>query len=355
MSHTTQSLFRRIVTILALFLSAATALAQITITRSDFLNAMQVGNRGTGYTTPPLSKVPVNVGTASSSEQTWDFRNLTYTKQSDGVVIDAATAPQRADFPDANIVYQLTMPGLAMIMYQYQQVTQNQYLLHGLGYSDATPLYRYTPPAIQMTFPCTRGTTWVYTADPTSPVAGVTMQSTFTWTCDAFGTLRLPNGDFSALRLITETVTQSTTPAGSSIMRSYRYNFVTRTLTGATVSIDSTEIGQANVNGTVGYVAAGGPSNAESASSPATAQLALPSPHPVRGSAMLAFTLPNAGYSRLEVWDMLGRRISVLLDGEGSAGSQQLRWDATDVPTGTYLLRLHSGAAYTSLPILVVR
>ena len=338
-----------------LLLGTATTYAQITITRSDILSAMNTGRTATGYTTPSESKVRVNVGVASASGQSWDFRSLTYTKQSDGEVIDPVTAPHRADFPAANLVYKLTLSGQATILFQYQEVTQEKYLLHGLGYSDATPLYRYSPPAVQMTFPCTRGTTWVFAADPISPVPGVTMQTTNTWTCDAFGTLRLPSGDYPALRLITETVTQSTTAFGSNLMRSYRYSFVTGGLTGATVSIDSSDIGKADVNGTVGYVVAGGATDAEALPEAESFTLGTPYPQPASDMLHIPVSTRLAGPMRVAIHDALGRECATILDTEIPAGITDAFWTEAGLAPGVYTCVATNGLEVKARLFVVAR
>ncbi|MBI5648759.1 MAG: T9SS type A sorting domain-containing protein [Ignavibacteriae bacterium] len=328
-----------------LALGSVTGLSQITITRDGFLTSMSVGKTGTGYTTVPTSKVQVSVGSASSTAQVWDFRTFTFQKQSDGELIQPATAPHAGDFPAANLVYRLTMPGQAVTMYQYQQVTQNEYLLHGLGYSDATPLYRYTPPAVQMKFPCTRGTTWVYQADPTSPVPNVTIQTSYTWTCDAFGTLRLPSGDYPALRLLTETITKSTTPVGSSLLRSYRYNFVTSSMTGATVTFDSTDAGKSTVSGVIGYVVTGPATAIENQVGAAReCLLGTPYPQPADGRIHIPVTLRSASHVRVTLHDALGRLITRIADLEAGAGTTILHCDAATLAAGIYVLHVQTGS-----------
>ncbi|MDH7515832.1 MAG: hypothetical protein QHI48_08170 [Bacteroidota bacterium] len=168
-----------------LFLSYGAAQAQITITASDVRGALRVGTVFTGYSTDATNPVLVPVGTASSAPQTWDFRSFEYTESETGESIDPATAPHISSFPDADLVIRATLPDQSSTTHQYMQVLEDKFLFHGLGFSDDTSLYRFTPPMVQMTFPCTYGTTWVYRSDPYSPVPGITMQLTETWTCDA--------------------------------------------------------------------------------------------------------------------------------------------------------------------------
>ncbi len=60
-------------------------------------------------------------------------------------------------------------------------------------------------------------------------------------------------------------------------------------------------------------------------------------PNPVRGVSTLALTLPEAGAVRVEVFDMLGRRVAVLHDGAMAAGLHPLVLDASALPAGLYV------------------
>lgn len=68
-------------------------------------------------------------------------------------------------------------------------------------------------------------------------------------------------------------------------------------------------------------------------------------PNPVRGHATIRFALPRPGPVRIEVYDLLGRRAAVAMDGFRAAGSHVVRFDASTLPEGTYLIRLEAGAA----------
>ena len=66
---------------------------------------------------------------------------------------------------------------------------------------------------------------------------------------------------------------------------------------------------------------------------------------PARGSARIAFSLPNPGRVKLSVYDLAGARVRTLLDGERSSGAQSVLWDGRDsggtpVRAGAYFIRL---------------
>ncbi len=76
-------------------------------------------------------------------------------------------------------------------------------------------------------------------------------------------------------------------------------------------------------------------------------------PNPFNPSVTGAYELPAEGPVRLEVLDMRGRRVRVLVDGPQGAGRHRVVWDGTDshgepLPSGVYLVRLRAaGRALT--------
>ena len=81
--------------------------------------------------------------------------------------------------------------------------------------------------------------------------------------------------------------------------------------------------------------------------------LDAPRPHPVRSAAALSFTLPAASTVRLELFDILGRRVRVLLDGPLAAGAHEVSLSAADLPAGTYVCRLTAAGATATRRITV--
>ena len=81
-------------------------------------------------------------------------------------------------------------------------------------------------------------------------------------------------------------------------------------------------------------------------------ELSAPRPNPSRSGAVVAWTQP-AGAATLAVYDVLGRRVAVLADGEQVAGAHQRRLPA--LASGTYVVRLAVGDALRVEQLTVAR
>jgi hypothetical protein len=68
--------------------------------------------------------------------------------------------------------------------------------------------------------------------------------------------------------------------------------------------------------------------------------LSDPYPSPAQDVVTLGYTLPNTCSVELAVYDLSGRRVATLVDGELTAGRHEVSWDCSDVPSGVYLYNL---------------
>jgi len=66
-------------------------------------------------------------------------------------------------------------------------------------------------------------------------------------------------------------------------------------------------------------------------------------PNPFNPSTQIAFSLPTASTVKLEVFDLLGRRVALLADGMLNAGYHTRLFDGSDLSSGMYLYRIQAG------------
>jgi beta-glucosidase len=66
-------------------------------------------------------------------------------------------------------------------------------------------------------------------------------------------------------------------------------------------------------------------------------------PNPFNPTTVITYQLLTHGYATLKVYDVLGREVATLVDGEKSAGVHTILWDATHLSSGVYIYRLKVG------------
>ena len=65
-------------------------------------------------------------------------------------------------------------------------------------------------------------------------------------------------------------------------------------------------------------------------------------PNPFNPSTTITYEVQKAQHVRMSVWDLSGHRISVLVDKEHQEGTFAVPFDGSDLPSGTYFIRLQS-------------
>jgi len=73
---------------------------------------------------------------------------------------------------------------------------------------------------------------------------------------------------------------------------------------------------------------------------PSRLSLAQNHPNPFNSATAIDFTLPQAGDTRLILYDLLGQQVAVLVSGHLAAGPHRVRWDGGGLASGVYLYRL---------------
>ena len=78
-------------------------------------------------------------------------------------------------------------------------------------------------------------------------------------------------------------------------------------------------------------------------------------PNPMRGTATARFALPEAGQVDVTLYDLLGRRVAVLAQGELGAGWHDVSIDAASLSAGVYVLRMQADGFAETQRVTVVR
>jgi hypothetical protein len=78
-------------------------------------------------------------------------------------------------------------------------------------------------------------------------------------------------------------------------------------------------------------------------------------PNPFNPSTTIRYGIPETVNVRLEVYNAIGQRIAVLVDEERQAGFHQVLFDANNLASGVYFLRLHAGNYISMIRTVLMR
>jgi hypothetical protein len=83
-------------------------------------------------------------------------------------------------------------------------------------------------------------------------------------------------------------------------------------------------------------------------------------PNPFNASTNINFELPTAGYVSLDIFDVLGRRVTSLVSSEFAAGRHTITWNGIDnsgqtVASGRYYIKLISDSRVATRPIMLLK
>jgi len=76
---------------------------------------------------------------------------------------------------------------------------------------------------------------------------------------------------------------------------------------------------------------------------PGNYELAQNYPNPFNPGTNISYALPQSEHVTLTVYDILGRKVRVLVNSTQPAGQYSVRWNASNVPSGVYFYHLQAG------------
>lgn len=89
---------------------------------------------------------------------------------------------------------------------------------------------------------------------------------------------------------------------------------------------------------------------------PTEVELSQNYPNPFNPSTQIVYGVPSASNVRLEVFDMLGRQVAVLVNGDTMpAGRHTVRFDASRFASGVYVYRLQVGEKVMTKRMVLIK
>ena len=98
-----------------------------------------------------------------------------------------------------------------------------------------------------------------------------------------------------------------------------------------------------------------GVSNEAPAATPSAYRLRSNYPNPFASATTIGYELPQATEVKLEVYDVLGRKVATLVDASMPAGAHEVRFDAGRLSAGIYVYRLSSQDMVLTRTLTIVR
>jgi hypothetical protein len=88
---------------------------------------------------------------------------------------------------------------------------------------------------------------------------------------------------------------------------------------------------------------------------PQTFELNQNYPNPFNPSTIINFSLPSSGYATLKIYNALGEEVAVLLDKEFTAGTYEVEWSASGLPSGVYFYQLKTEGYTNTKKMLLLK
>lgn len=284
----------------------------------------------------------VNIDVGQLGENVWDFSDLSVKSTYLAIFIDPAESPFPGPYPDAEVCMHIIEGDNNLWL--YSTAAQNKILAYGESIGEPSDGLSFIfKPAREMNFPLNYLDSWDYTGVETVKIGAteddtpITIQNVI----DAYGKLTLPGGKVvDALRY---TATESRDFGGSTDETNLIF-FLTK-------GGDVIMIFVMNGSPLVGEITAGelvwfvNPVvlNAETNTPPLDYSLSQNYPNPFNPSTSIKYTIPEAGFVKLIIYDAAGSEVARLIDDYRQAGIHTQKFDSRNLSSGIYFARFSCG------------
>lgn len=342
--------------LLFLILAAGFLSAQITIT-SDTFTQLYTNTTLTEYSMNEGSQgQTVDLGTPSATAQTFDFSNIFENWEFDTLQIQYDSP---GSYPGADryttsqhvSIQNYGQPGFSVLIYVYFTIENDGLKVQGLanntvipGLMDTVTYTDFSPYLLSYPTPFTYGNNVTMT-DTAFSIGTPDMEiSKFTWVCDGFGTLMLPNGVSAQAIRYTKTEIEYQYEDGllESVETNVDVEFITNS--GYTISfgVDSTYSGGVTTPEGIRLSESGTPTSVKENATLTPSEYSLQQnyPNPFNPSTTISFSIPVDSNVKLSVFNMLGEEVAVLSQNVFNAGNHTVKFDASAFSSGVYIYNI---------------
>jgi hypothetical protein len=89
--------------------------------------------------------------------------------------------------------------------------------------------------------------------------------------------------------------------------------------------------------------------------SPNSYNLAQNYPNPFNPVTTIKYSIPESGNVSLKVYDILGNEVASLVNEEKTRGVHSVTFDASDLSSGVYFYKIHSGSLTSTKKMLLLK
>ena len=308
----------------------------------------------------------------SGGSMNWDFSARGYDGGNVFISVDPATSPRNDSFPDGNLCM-LSIVG-SDSAWQYYNSSASVYNYEGLCYhsgSTGESIQSFNNMTPQWTFPLDYDDQWTSQRHMSfySTNSYTLTFDTSDFHANAYGTVQYNSNVFNCLRIVEDRrITTNSYDNADSLLGSFTQNVTTIYFMGAgnkyyAAATRTSVFGIANYNSQVNSEFINVQTGIEPIANgnlPDNFVLSQNYPNPFNPSTSIQLSLPARTSVKLSVYDILGREVVVLVDGELSAGSYAVEWDGKDktgstVTSGVYLYKLETDKFSESKKMILMK
>ncbi len=347
---------RKILLFALVLLFAQGASAQITINHTD-LNMVPGVTKHMGAS---ASVLPIDLS-QNGANQSWDFTQVVDAMEFTDYYMVPDSVPGADGFPQATVGMFRDMNMEDYRYYLIQEVNEHSANTIGMsfcfGEMETTFGIEYDRPAYM--FPLNYGDEWSFSMS--FDFGGDLSQDTIFAVVDAWGTITDLAGEFQCLRIQSYHRTWELEDGAEEweMTDYYKYAWVAQGY-GEIFTLTS-EDGEENpyfeggsIERTISIDGAAGV-GARTPELPRLISLHSAYPNPFNSSTSIGYSIPNATDVSLTVFDLAGRELARLAQGQVAAGSHTVSLNAANFATGTYLVALNADGTTLQTKIVVVK
>jgi hypothetical protein len=88
---------------------------------------------------------------------------------------------------------------------------------------------------------------------------------------------------------------------------------------------------------------------------PSSFSLSQNYPNPFNAQTSIMYSLPEVVVAEIAIYNIMGQKVAVLLNGVQQAGEQTTIWNAKDMPSGVYFARLQAGEKSETIKMVLLK